>query len=125
MAGDVARPALGFFFGYLAGEHPKEEEARRVMLEEFERLREEAISEEEMERAKGYIAGVTKIRLQSNGQRGSELARNVMFDLGTDFTARYLQEVATVTAEDIRRTARSVFDREHCAIGVLRGGGEE
>jgi zinc protease len=122
MAGDVARPEAGFFFGYLAGEHPKEEEARRVMLAEFERLRDEPVSDEELERAKGYLAGVTKIRLQTNAQRGTDLIRNRMLGLELDFTRRYLEAVATITAEDIRRAAAATFHREHCAVGILRGG---
>jgi zinc protease len=125
MGGAVARPRSGYFFGYLAGEPRKEAEARDVMLREFERLREEAVSEEELARAKRYIAGVTKIRLQTNAQRGADLVRNLHFGLEPEFTARYLRRIEAVSAEDIRRAARSCFDRDRCAVGVLRGADAE
>ena len=122
MAGDMARPGAGYFYGYIAGDHRKEEAARRGMLEEFQRLKEEPVSEEELARAKSYMAGVTTIRLQTNSQRGGELVRNHLFGVGTDFTAHYLREISTVSAADVLRAARDCFDAERYAIGVLRGG---
>ena len=91
------------------------------MLVEFERLKEQPVSEDELSRAKGYIAGVTKIRHQTNGNRCVELARDELFGLGLDFTDRYLAEVAKVSADDLLRVARTYFDPERYAIGVLRG----
>jgi predicted Zn-dependent peptidase len=121
-AGDVARPRVGYFYGYLAGEHRKEQRARQGMLAEFERLRREPVGEDEVERAKRYITGVTCIRLQTNGQRGEELARSYLSGMGTDFVRRYLEGIAAVTKEDVLRVSRSYFNLERYAIGVLRGG---
>jgi zinc protease len=124
-AGDVARPRVGYFYGYLAGEHRKEQRAREGMLAEFDRLRQEPVSEREVERAKRYITGVTKIRLQTNSQRGEELARSYLSGMGTDFVRRYLEGVSAVTAADVQRVSRSYFNLERYAIGVLRGGDGE
>jgi len=122
LAADVSRPRLGYFFGYLAGEHRKEASARKAMLAEFARLREEPVAAEELRRAQGYLAGITRIRRQTNSSRGSEIARDVLFGLGLDFPERYLQGVLAVTAADIQRVARAYFEPERCVIAVLRGG---
>ena len=124
-AGDVARPRVGYFYGYLAGEHRKERRAREGMLAEFERLRHEPVGESEVERAKRYITGVTCIRLQTNSQRGEELARSYLSGMGTDFVRRYLEGIDAVTVEDVQRVSRSYFNLERYAIGVLRGGNGE
>ncbi len=124
-AGDVARPRVGYFYGYLAGEHRKERRAREGMLAEFERLRQEPVGESEVERAKKYITGVTCIRLQTNGQRGEELARSYLSGMGTDFVRRYLEGIDAVTVADVQRVSRSYFNLERYAIGVLRGGNGE
>lgn len=121
-AGDVARPRVGYFYGYLAGEHSKEQRARDGMLAEFDRLRREPVGEQEVERAKRYITGVTRIRLQTNSQRGEEVARSYLSGMGTDFVSCYLEGIAAVTAADVQRVARSYFNPERYAIGVLRGG---
>ena len=120
-AGDVARPRVGYFYGYLAGEHRKEQRARQGMMAEFERLRREPVAADEVERAKRYIAGVTRIRLQTNSQRGEELARSYLCGMGTDFVERYLEGIEAVTREDILRVSQLYFDPERYAIGVLRG----
>jgi zinc protease len=122
LAADVSRPRLGYFFGYLAGEYRKEGEARAAMLAEFERLREEPVSDEELRRAQAYVAGITTIRRQTNGARGGEIARSVLFGLGLDFPERYLQGVLAVTPDDIRRVARVYFDAGRSVFAVLRGG---
>ncbi|TDI12097.1 MAG: insulinase family protein, partial [Acidobacteria bacterium] len=124
-AGDVARPRVGYFYGYLAGEHRKEKRAREGMLAEFERLRNEPVGEGEVARAKKYITGVTSIRLQTNSQRGEELARSYLSGMGTDFVRRYLEGIEAVTVEDVQRVSRSYFNLERYAIGVLRGGNGE
>jgi len=121
-AGDVARPRVGYFYGYLAGEHRKEQRAREGMLAEFERLQREPVSQGEVERAQRYITGVTRIRLQTNGQRGEEVARSYLSGMGTDFVRSYLEGVAAVTVDDVQRVSQSYFNRERYAIGVLRGG---
>lgn len=124
-AGDVARPRVGYFYGYLAGEHSKESRARAGMLAEFDRLRHEPVSEGELERAKRYITGVNRIRLQTNSQRGEELVHSYLSGMGTDFMRRYLDGIAKVTVEDVQRVACSYFNLERYAIGVLRGGNGE
>jgi len=122
VAADVSRPRLGYFFGYLAGDYRKEASAREAMLAEFARLRDEPVTAEELQRAKGYLAGITRIRRQTNGARGSEIARDVLFGLGLDFPERYLEGVLAVTAADIQRVARAYFDPARSVVAVLRGG---
>jgi zinc protease len=121
-AADVSRPRLGYFFGYLAGEHRKESPAREAMLAEFARLRDEPVPADELRRAQGYVGGITRIRRQTNGSRGSEMAREVLLGLGLGFSDRYLQGVLAVTPEDIQRVARAYFDPGRSVVAVLRGG---
>ena len=118
----MARPRLGYFYGYLAGDHQKEQQARQGMLDEFDRLRRELVSAQELARAQSYIAGVTRIRLQTNSQRGEELVRTYLSGLGIDYLDRYLEGIRAVKVEDVRRVAERYFDVERYAIGVLRGG---
>ncbi len=92
------------------GHHP--EELEKVIYEEIDRLKEELVSDYELQKVKNRNAASTFRRLQSNFFLMIQLA---IYDVMSDWTyintfPRRLQEV---TAEDIRRVARKYLTREN------------
>lgn len=98
------------------------ESARQVVesiVAEFRQLKEEAVGEEELRRAKDHLKGSLMLSLESTASRMSNLARQEMY-FGRFFTLDELVEsIETVTAADVQRIAQTFFDPKQIALTVL------
>ncbi|MBW3564875.1 MAG: insulinase family protein [Acidobacteria bacterium] len=120
-AGESARKDAGTFIGYLASDASKEAEAKKALVEEFDRLDEGGMNEEDIERAKAYFAGSTRISLQTNASHVDDLAEAWMMELGLDFTDRLLGTVSEITFEEMTDVASRYFDDELLTMAVVSG----
>jgi zinc protease len=112
----------GSFGAYIATSPDREEVARAGLLAEFEKLRQEPVSEDELARAKVYALGTHAIRLQ----RGSAVLGD-MLDAWLNGSLPELEEfearVRAVTREQMLGVARRCFDPMRRVEGAVRGGG--
>jgi predicted Zn-dependent peptidase len=91
----------------------------RCVLEEFRRIRDEKLSEEELRRAKDHLKGATLLALESSGQRMNSLARYHIY-FNRHFTPEELIEMLeAVTAEEIQTIAQEFFQSERLAASVV------
>jgi predicted Zn-dependent peptidase len=91
----------------------------RAVTGEFRLLKEEAIGEEELRRAKDHLKGSLMLSLESTGSRMSNLARQEMY-FGRFFSLDELVEsIEAVTAGDVQKIARKFFDARQIALTVL------
>jgi zinc protease len=116
--------AGGLALAYLATEAAKENEAREALLAELRRLATDGFSESDLATAKSSMAGSTRIDLQTNGQIRDELARDALFGVGLDATAKRLAIAQATTLAELRATAARWFGAERFATAVLRGKAE-
>jgi zinc protease len=68
------------------------------------------VSPAELEQAQKYLTGSFEISLQSNSAQSEEMSFNELYGLGYEHGTRYLAAINAVTAEDIRRVARTYFE---------------
>ncbi|OFW14386.1 MAG: hypothetical protein A3H29_06500 [Acidobacteria bacterium RIFCSPLOWO2_02_FULL_67_21] len=90
-----------------------------VVVAELRRLKEEALPETELRRAKDHLKGSLMLNLESTSSRMSHLARQeIYFDrqYGLDET---LAGVERVTADEVRRVAQDLFADGALAATVL------
>ena len=90
-----------------------------VVVAEIRRLKEEAISEAELRRAKDHLKGSLMLNLESTSSRMSLLARQeIYFDrqFSLDDT---LADVERVSRDDVQRVARELFASGALAATVL------
>src|SRR3954453_17403700 len=91
----------------------------QLVTEEFRRLKQEPMPEDELRRAKDQLLGNIILSMESTGARLSNLARQEMyFDhfFGID---EVMQQVENVTAEQAMVLARELFDPEKIAVTML------
>jgi predicted Zn-dependent peptidase len=89
------------------------------ITKEFRELKEHQVSDEELRRAKDHLKGSLMLGLESTGSRMSNLARQEMY-FGKFFTLdELLESIETVTADDVRRIARTFFDPKQIALTIL------
>jgi zinc protease len=117
------RRAAGTFSAYIATSPEKEEAARRGLLQELGKLRDELVTDEELQRAQTYAIGVHQIRQQSGGAVLGEVVDAWMFGKLAELE-QHERRVRAVTAEGIRATARRYLDPERRVEGIVRGVGK-
>jgi zinc protease len=105
--------APGYFAAYIGTAQDKLETAERGLVKELEKVRDEGITKEELERAQRYLVGTHEIALQRASSRAGTMALNEAYGLGYDDYLRYRERIEAVTLASVRDTARNIirFDR--------------
>jgi len=102
--------APGTFGVYLGTDPGSVDEAVSAAQTELERLRQEKVTADELERAKKYMTGSYEISLQSNAAQSEELAFNELYGLGHTHGRRYLDYIQQVTEADVQRVANTYLN---------------
>jgi zinc protease len=113
----------GMFLSYIATSPEKEGVARAGLLAEFAKLREQAVSPEELDRAREYVVGSHAISQESSGALLGEMLDAWMFGEGLREILDHDRRVRAVTAEQMRDVAEKYFDPEKRVEGIVRGVG--
>jgi predicted Zn-dependent peptidase len=95
------------------------EQVIRLTVEEFRRLKNHPVPEEELQRAKDQLKGNILMSLESSGALMSNLARQEMYFQRFDAVPEILEQVAGVTSADLMRMARQLFVPESVAVAIL------
>jgi zinc protease len=117
----LARYRGGAFISYIATSPGREDEARRGLLEEFERLTTESVTTDELERAREYTIGTWKIRSQTNGAQLADLAYALSLGTGLAELREFEDRIRAVTPVMIRDAAQKYFDPNRAVEGIVRG----
>ncbi len=94
------------------------EEVERALLTEVERLQDELVAEEELQRAKNQLEAGFLFRQDSVHARASTVARHELVG-GWRLRDEFLPRIRAVTREDLRRVARQYFVRDRQTSAVL------
>jgi len=94
-------------------------EVVRLILEEFRRLKDEPVPEEELRRVKENLRGSLLLGLESTSSRMANLARQFLY-FGRFFSLEEMAaDIERVTAGEIREVAQEFFDSRRLALAVL------
>ncbi|MEP7382743.1 MAG: pitrilysin family protein [Gemmatimonadota bacterium] len=115
------RVAAGMFLSYIATSPEREEEARAGLLHEFARLRDDVVTDEELQRARTYALGTHAIAQQSGGNVLAELVDAWLYGSGIEELDRFADRLRAVTPEAMRALARQHFDPDRRVEGIVRG----
>ena len=86
---------------------------------ELNRIRDEAVSVEEITNAKSYLTGVFPIRIETQDGLIDQLVSIKMFDLPGDFLTTYRDQVNAVTTEEIQRVAQAYVQPDRAALVIV------
>jgi zinc protease len=113
----------GMLVSYIATSPDRESVARDGLLREFEKLREEPVSDEELTRAKQYVLGLHDIRQERGGAVLSDMVDAWLLGTGLQELSDFTERVNAVTASDIQQLACRYFDPARRVEGIVRGVG--
>jgi predicted Zn-dependent peptidase len=86
---------------------------------ELDRIRTEAVSEEEITNAKSYLTGVFPIRIETQDGLIDQLVNIKMLDLPDDYLRTYRDQVSSVTTEEIQTAAQKYVTPGQAAIVIV------
>lgn len=110
---------IGSFSFYIATDPTKVKAALSGFNDIINRTRENRISAEDLEGAKRFIIGTTKIRLQTVSSQAGQAILNSLYGLGLDYEEKRLAAIEKISAEDVRKTADKYLRPEHGVLAVL------
>jgi predicted Zn-dependent peptidase len=91
----------------------------KSVVGEFRKLKEEPITDEELDRAKEYMKGSTMLSLESTSSRMANLARQEIYFRRFMSLDELVARIESVSAGDVQRVANSFFDPRQIAVTVL------
>jgi len=95
------------------------QEAIRIAQEEIRRIREQPVTEQEINDAKDYLIGSFPLRLDTNRRVASFLAQVEYYQLGLDYPERYSGLIRKVTREDVERVAKRYLEPEKLIVVIV------
>ncbi|HEX6958603.1 MAG TPA: pitrilysin family protein [Ferrovibrio sp.] len=110
--------SAALFSGSFATSNKDVAAALQLVRDEFKRVAKDGVTEAELQAAKDYLTGSFPLRLTSDaGIAGTLLAMRIS-GLPIDYIDRYPALVRSVSADDIKRVAHRLFDREDFLVVV-------
>ncbi len=86
---------------------------------ELNRIRDEAVSDDEIANAKSYLTGVFPIRIETQEGLIDQLVSIKMYDLPDDYLNTYRDRLNAVTTDDIQRVAQTYLQPDRAALVVV------
>ena len=105
--------------GQLASANDRMAEAIEVVREEWRKIAEEGVTEEELQAAKTYLTGSYPLRFDGNGPIARIMVGMQTLDLTPEYIATRNDRVMAVTLEDIKRVAARLYQPENLRFVVV------
>ncbi len=99
----------GYFGAYIGCSPEKGKKAISMLKDEFNKLVETKIGDEELARAKKYLIGRYDIDLQRNSAIGSSILFNELYGIDSSETFKFADHINQVTAKEIQDVATDIF----------------
>ena len=94
-------------------------EAISLSLQQMQRIRQEMVSEEELEGAKKYLIGSFPMRLDTQGKLANFLTQVEYYGLGLDYPEKYPSLIRSVTRGEVLRVAKAYLHPEGYILVVV------
>ncbi|MDD4902423.1 MAG: pitrilysin family protein [Patescibacteria group bacterium] len=97
----------------------KQDQAVKVILSEYKKLRTKLVGKEELKRAKDLIRGRTVIGFEASDNVANWYAQREVLKEALLTPEEYFTKIDKIKAEDIRRVAKDIFKNEKLNLAVI------
>jgi zinc protease len=120
--GGSFRPGIGTgliaFYVLTTDEHVQR--VKEVLLEQIQQVREENVSDRELQDTKAYLKGTHLMALETNSSLGFTSALDSLYGLGFDHYQEHNAAIDRVSKEDVRRLAQKYLDPRNAVVVISR-----
>lgn len=109
----------GTFVGYTEVRNPVTDSALVEMLSQFRRIRDEPVSQDELDAAKNFLVGSFPLRFETASATAGQIATVRLLGLPIESLQQYTQKVAAVTPAEVQRVARQYLHPDRAVIVVV------
>jgi zinc protease len=109
----------GLIFGGAGTTNAKVSETLSLLRQEWARMADNGVTEQELADAKTYQTGSYPLRFASSGSIAAMLVGIQMEDLGIDYMDRRNSLIEAVTLEDVNRVAKTLLRPDRLSIVVV------
>lgn len=109
----------GTFVGFTEVRNPVTDSALVEMLSQFRRIRDEPVTQEELDAAKNFMVGSFPLRFETASATAGQLASVRLLGLPIESLQQFTQKVAAVTPAEVQRVARQYLHPDRATIVVV------
>jgi len=100
-----------------AGVNPQNvQRAIQSILNQIQQLKEDGITEQELEDAQNMLAGTFALSVETNGGIANVLLNSELFGLGLDYPKKHAQIYRAVTKEQVEKAALKYLHPDKCSL---------
>ena len=115
----VSRDLANVYMGSVASSNDKVAQAIDVIRDEWQRMHDQGVTEQELQDSKTYLTGAYPLRFSGNAQIAGILSSMQMEGLPIDYIATRNDKVNAVTMDDINRVAAELLDPDSLRFVVV------
>lgn len=109
----------GYLVTQVGTDHKKMEKCIELILEEYKDLKENKISEKELQKAKDYLKGVMSLGLDSSDAKASFYTTQELLEGKILTPEEKFEKIDKVSVEDIKKVAEEIFVPEKLNLAVI------
>ena len=94
-------------------------EAISLSLQQMKQIRQQFVTEKELDAAKKYLIGNFPMRLDTQAKMANFLTQIEYYVLGLDYAEQYPKLIQSVTREEVLRVAKAYLYPENCILVVV------
>ncbi len=110
----------GFFYIYIGTTADKADMAMSIIKEEIESIRNDLVSDEELERGKKMCISIKQIELQTNSDQAFTMGLDELYGLGYENMSHYEERINAITKDDVKRVANKYLNLDKYAIAIVK-----
>ncbi len=110
---------VGYLVTQAGIDHKNLEKSVELILEEYKDLRENKITEKELQKAKDYIKGITSLSLDSSDNQASFYGMQELLEKNILTPEEKFKKIDAVTIEDIQKVAEDIFVPEKINLAII------
>jgi zinc protease len=90
-----------------------------AIFEQIERIRNEGITDKELEETKSFYTGYFPLQFETPSQIATQILNVELYDLGEDYLENYRNNINAVSKQDVLRVAKKYLDPENMKLVVV------
>ncbi len=112
-------PDLGALYIYCRIDKKEEKTVRKYIEQILEDIKKNGVTENELKQFKNEITGSVLRQVQRSIARARNYGIYYLYNLGLDYTKKFLEEIEKINNDDIKRVANKYLDMDKAIISIV------
>ena len=115
----LSRRYPGSFQVALQTKNPSAMTAVKLVLENMRKIKENGVSDEELDDAKAYLIGSLPLSIETDKEVAENMALLDFYDLGLDYFDKYQENIQSVSKQDVLRVAQKYLHPDKYVLVIV------